>query len=110
MATMRVLSRYLVFPMAVTTAAVAMAVPASAAPEFSDGQYAVPTDMGYGKYVADIAPGATGCSFATYSADGQPIDTVSSFTKPLTATVNQQVATFRTEGCTPWVRVTRVLN
>ncbi|CAN5134663.1 hypothetical protein BH09ACT8_BH09ACT8_07670 [soil metagenome] len=100
-------------PVAVTTA-VLVAVPASAspapAPEYPSGDYAVPSAMGYGKYVAEIAPGASGCTFSTYTADGQPIDSVSTFAKPLTATVNQQVATFRTEGCTPWVRTTRVLN
>jgi hypothetical protein len=101
--------------MAVTTA-VLVAVPASASPapaptpEYPSGDYAVPGAMGYGKYVAEIAPGASGCTFSTYTADGQPIDTVSTFAKPLTATVNQQVATFRTDGCTPWVRTSRVLN
>ncbi len=109
MATVRVLSRYLVLPMMVTSA-VLVAAPASAAPEFPEGDYAVPTAMGYGKYVAEIAPGAAGCTFSTYSADGQPIDTVSTFAKPLTASVNQRVASFRTEGCTPWQLVTRVLN
>lgn len=90
--------------------AVLVAAPASASTDFPPGTYAVPDGMGYGKYVAEIAPGAPGCTFSTYSADGQPIDIVSSFVKPLTATVSQQVATFRTEGCTPWIRVTRVLN
>jgi hypothetical protein len=105
----RLLTTYLVLPTMVATAVV-VAVPASAAAEYPPGSYAVPVDMGYGKYVAGIEPGAAGCTFATYSADGQPLDTVSTFAKPLTATVNQSVASFTTEGCTPWIRTTRVLN
>ncbi|MET0699385.1 MAG: hypothetical protein ABWY93_06940 [Mycobacterium sp.] len=107
---MRLLSSFLVLPTMVT-AALVVAIPASATDaEYPPGSYTVPVDMGYGKYVAGIAPGASGCSFSTYSADGQPLDTVSTFTKPLTAIVNQRVASFTTDGCTPWVRTTRVLN
>jgi hypothetical protein len=105
----RLLSKYLLIPVTVAMA-MSVAAPASASPDFPPGTYAVPNAMGYGKYVAQIEPGAAGCTFATYSADGQPIDTVSSFAKPLAATVGQQVASFRTEGCTPWQLVTRVLN
>jgi hypothetical protein len=105
----RLLTRYLVVPTMLATS-VLFAVPASASSDYPPGTYAVPADMGYGKYVAEIAPGAPGCTFSTFSADGQPIDIVSTFAKPLTATVNQKVATLRTEGCTPWVRVTRVLS
>lgn len=109
MGAVRILSRYLVAPVMVATA-VLVAAPASAYAEFPPGSYAVPVDMGYGKYVAEIAPGASGCTFSTYSADGRPLDTVSTFAKPLTAIVNNSVASFRTEGCTPWIRTTRVLN
>jgi hypothetical protein len=109
MAIVRLLSKYLLIPVTVAMA-VSVAAPASASTDFPPGTYAVPNAMGYGKYVAQIEPGAAGCTFSTYSADGQPIDTVSSFVKPLAATVGQQVASFRTEGCTPWQLVTRVLN
>ena len=109
MAIVRGLSQYLLIPVTVAMA-VSVAAPASASTDFPPGTYAVPNAMGYGKYVAGIEPGAAGCTFATYSADGQPIDTVSSFAKPLAATVGQQVASFRTAGCTPWQLVTRVLN
>jgi hypothetical protein len=109
MATVPLLRKYLLIP-ATVAVAVSVASPASASTDFPPGTYAVPDAMGYGKYIAQIEPGAPGCTFSTYSADGQPIDTVSSFAKPLAATVSQRVASFRTQGCTPWQLVTRVLN
>lgn len=95
---------------AVIGAAIIVAPAASAETEFPDGSYAVPGDMAYGRYAADIAPGAAGCTYSTYDAQGAPMDTVSSFVKPLTAAVRPGVATFKSSGCTSWVRFSKALT
>jgi hypothetical protein len=71
MAIVRLPGKYLLIPVTVAMAA-SVAVPASASADFPPGTYAVPNAMGYGKYVAQIEPGAAGCTFSTYSATVSP--------------------------------------
>lgn len=96
--------------LAVPVIALLCAPSATADTDLGDGTYAVPDAMGYGKYVADIAADSRGCTFSTYDAQGLPISTASAFAEPLTAIIDPDVATFRTSGCTPWVRYSRTLN
>jgi hypothetical protein len=86
-----------------------------AGPVCPPGTYAVPTALPYGTYGSSIDFGtgqfsmgtaANPCTFTTYDSDGKVVasGTFDSYSQPSPSVeIGNEVTSFRTSGCTPWV-------